>query len=37
VFACTRNTRSKSGLPEMAGTLMPNALRAFATRVLVKK
>jgi hypothetical protein len=31
VFICTRNTRSKSGLPVMAGTLMPNATRAFAT------
>ena len=37
VFICTRYTRSKSGLPDMAGTLMPNATRAFDTWIEVKK
>jgi hypothetical protein len=37
VFICTRNTRSKSGLPDMAGALMPNAARALDTRMEVKK
>jgi hypothetical protein len=37
VFICTRNTRSKPGLPAVAGTLMPKATRAFDTWMEVKK
>ena len=31
VFICTRNTRSKSGLPVVAGAFTPNFMRALAT------
>jgi hypothetical protein len=37
VFICTRNTRSKSALPVIAGAATPDLARARATRVDVKK
>jgi hypothetical protein len=33
MFICARNTRSKSVLPEIAGSLTPNLMRALDTRM----